>query len=128
MLAAAAAISIAGVVFLVWGEAADTLWVFIDGLIIAAVGIACYYAAGEYRLVLEARYRKLSKMTKFWLLMLSCSPWIVMYFFIAPVWDFILVAGFCPLACAAYVWWYPRLRGGEKAADPAGEAADEGSG
>lgn len=111
MLAAACAVSVAGIALLLWGEAANTLWIFIDGAIISAVGIACYYVAGEYRLLIESRYRRLTDGIKFWLLLLSCSPWIVMYFFIAPVWDFVLVAAFSPAACAAYVWWYPRLRG-----------------
>jgi hypothetical protein len=80
-------------------------------LLVSAAGIACYYAAGEFRLVLDARYRRLSSPVKFWLLLLSCSPWIIMYFFIAPLWDFILVAVLSPAACAAYVWWYPGRRG-----------------
>ena len=102
---------VAGAVFLLWGEGADLLWVFIDGLIITAAGVACYYMAGEFRILLEARYRRLTKSTKFALLLVSCSPWVVMYFFISPLWDAILVAIVTPAGCAGYVWLYPRLRG-----------------
>lgn len=111
MLGVSLALAVAGVVFLLWGEAANTLWVFIDGLIISVAGIAIYYAAGEYRLVIEARYRRLSKPGKFSLLLASCTPWIVMYFFISPLWDFILTAAVTTGACAGYVWLYPGLRG-----------------
>lgn len=114
MLAVACLLSLAGVVFLVWGEAGDVLWVFIDGLIIFAAGVACYYAAGEYRLAMEWRFRRLSSKTKFFLLLLSCAPWIVMYLFIAPLWDFLLVAVFSLVVCAGYVWVYPGVRGEKK--------------
>jgi len=129
MLGISLPLMLAGTVFLLWGEAANLLWVFIDGLLIAGVGMAFYYTAGESRRRIEAGYHRLSKTMKFLLLVISCSPWVVLYFYIAPLWDAVLVAVLSVAFCAGYIWWWPRFRGKKTGGgDPESASTANGSG
>ncbi|MBU1672348.1 MAG: hypothetical protein KKF41_10340 [Actinobacteria bacterium] len=98
-------VMLASTVLLIWGEAANSLWVFIDGVVVFLLGLLVYYRAGDSRLALEKRYRGLPRWVKFILLVVSCLPWLVLYFFISPLWDAIATAAVMVAGCAAYAYW-----------------------
>jgi FtsH-binding integral membrane protein len=109
-LATSFGIMAASSALLLWGEAANSLWIFIDGVVVFLLGLWVYYRAGGSRQAFERRYRSLPRWLKFILLVLSCAPWMVLYFFISPLWDAILTTVVVAAGCSTYTFWKRKER------------------
>lgn len=105
LLASGIAVMVLGSALLLLGEAMDSWAAFVPGLLVVGIGAGLYYSSGTARASLERRYRRFSRRAQFALLFGSMVPWLVLYVFTSPFWDFLLTAVLLAALSAAYIAW-----------------------